>query len=156
MSQKKSIVWSVVVVKCIWFSLFLTQSSEKKINQTNNSRDFQVVDISEEFCDLLEQSALFLERKELPLSDKAGNLIVLKKIFKFKKKAFGEFNKLIIIDNRLKGRIISHKFPKKAKLDRQLVFSLGNIRLAYPKTFLTHLIYSNRYLKGLFENTRQN
>lgn len=111
-----------------------------------------MVDISREICDLLEQSSLFLERKELPLTDKFGTLVVLQEIFAHKKKLFGGHNKLIIIDNRLKGRIITEMFDQRATLDHILKFSLSDIRVAYPKTFLIHLLYSNRMLKGLFHN----
>lgn len=118
----------------------------------------QVYDISEEVCSLLEQCSLFLGKKELPLTDKNGTLVVLQEILASKQKqyknqvGFGIFNKLIIIDNRMKGRLYVKNFGKKGTLKELAKFTLSDIRVAFPKPFLIHLLLSNRLIKSLFNN----
>lgn len=109
-----------------------------------------MVDISTEVCDLLEQSALFLGQKELHFTDKNGTLVVLQEIMAKKRKDFGNFNKLVVVDNRLKGRLLVKTFGANGSVGELVKVTLGNIRLAYPKAFLVHLLYSNRFVKSLF------
>lgn len=113
-----------------------------------------MIDISKEFSDLLEQASLFLERNELPLTDKNGELVVIQEILSHKKKLLSEYNKLVIIDNRLKGRIFSVKFDKFANCGQLFNFKFGDIRRVYPKSFVFHLIYYNRMIHNLFNNSK--
>ena len=124
----------------------LSKSASKKKNI------YQVIDISTEICDLIEQCSLFLGKNELPLTDKNGTLVVLQEIMAKKNKGFGTFNKLVIVDNRLKARIVTKTFGLNGEANEILKFGLGNIRIAYPKTFLAHLLFSNRFIKSLFDN----
>lgn len=122
--------------------------------QLKKYMSYEVIDISKEFSDLLEQASLFLERNELPLTDKNGELVVIQEILSHKKKLLSEYNKLVIIDNRLKGRIFSVKFDKFGNCGRLFNFKFGDIRRVYPKSFIFHLIYYNRMIHNLFNNSK--
>jgi hypothetical protein len=136
----------------------------KRTNQTINSKGenksfrgktknyYNVVDISSEVCDLMEQSTLFLGKKEIAFTDKNGILVVIQEILAKKKKDLGSFNKLVIMDNRLKGRILVKTFKNDADAKEIVKFSLGNVKVAYPKSFLIHLLFSNRFMRSLFNN----